>query len=222
MAIARTVAAAPSAGGAEANAVRAAVPTKAADPAIHAEPTHIALAYSLVVGGAVLGWVLWKAFDPVGFQPAPDISAFAVLYVFAQAIERTLEPLTKWAGGVTSGLDKEAAVKRRDEAVEELSGTETPTDIDNALESVAQAQSNVDQVRANLAVVLWGLASLLAMVVCGAFGVLLLEGIGLDVPEWFDLAVTGLAIGSGTKPLHDLISNLQKAKEKKEDPAETK
>lgn len=59
------------------------------------------------------------------------------------------------------------------------------------------------------------------MAVCGAFGVLLLSAIGLDAPEWFDIVVTGLAIGSGTKPLHDLISNVQKAKDQREDPAET-
>ena len=34
--------------------------------------------------------------------------------------------------------------------------------------------------------------------------------------------MTGLAIGGGTKPLHDLISNLQAAKEDKKDPKEMK
>jgi hypothetical protein len=32
--------------------------------------------------------------------------------------------------------------------------------------------------------------------------------------------ISGLAVGSGTKPLHDLISSLQKAKEEREDPPE--
>jgi hypothetical protein len=36
-----------------------------------------------------------------------------------------------------------------------------------------------------------------------------------------DLLVTGLAIGGGTKPLHDLISNLQAAKISKKDPSQT-
>src|SRR5438477_102182 len=47
------------------------------------------------------------------------------------------------------------------------------------------------------------------------------RAIGFDIPAEVDMAVTGIAIGSGTKPLHDLISNLQKSKEKKEDPKET-
>jgi len=36
------------------------------------------------------------------------------------------------------------------------------------------------------------------------------------------IALTGLAVGSGTKPLHDLISDVQKAKEQREDPPEKK
>ena len=35
-----------------------------------------------------------------------------------------------------------------------------------------------------------------------------------------DLLVTGLAIGGGTKPLHDLVSNLQAAKVRKKDPSQ--
>ena len=40
------------------------------------------------------------------------------------------------------------------------------------------------------------------------------------MPAQVDMLVTGLAIGSGTKPLHDLISSLQKSKENREDPPE--
>jgi hypothetical protein len=31
-------------------------------------------------------------------------------------------------------------------------------------------------------------------------------------PLWMDIAVTGLAVGAGTKPLHDLISKIEKSK----------
>jgi hypothetical protein len=44
-----------------------------------------------------------------------------------------------------------------------------------------------------------------------------LGAIGVQAaPIWLDIVVTGLAIGSGTKPLHDLIKNIEKAKEGKE------
>jgi len=57
---------------------------------------------------------------------------------------------------------------------------------------------------------MWALATSLALFTCAWFGVLLLAAIGInDAPQWFDLAATALVIGAGTKPLHDLISNLQ-------------
>ncbi|MDB5680191.1 MAG: hypothetical protein JWM94_3193, partial [Sphingomonas bacterium] len=34
-------------------------------------------------------------------------------------------------------------------------------------------------------------------------------------PFWADLLVTGLVVGAGTKPLHDLVANLQKTKDTK-------
>ena len=37
-----------------------------------------------------------------------------------------------------------------------------------------------------------------------------------------DILVTGLAIGGGTKPLHDLISNLQAAKDNRKNPSQTR
>lgn len=61
------------------------------------------------------------------------------------------------------------------------------------------------------------------MALCGLFGILLLRLVGLKgVPAECDIVLTGLAVGSGTKPLHDLISNVQKAKDQKEDPEEKK
>lgn len=201
----------------------------------HADTGWIVGSYVLVAAAAVVGWLLWKAFDPGGFRPSPDISAFAVLFIFAQALERVLEPLTALTTQIDD-LDKKKAVDERNTAVARLAnaekalaearnrgeaGTQEAAASKTALQTVAEKQAIVDKKRANLAVALWAVASVAAMLVCGAFGVLLLEAISLDAPEWFDIAVTGLAVGSGTKPLHDLISNIQKAKEQKEDPKET-
>ena len=61
------------------------------------------------------------------------------------------------------------------------------------------------------------------MLAAGGLGLLLLHAIGLTkAPIWLDVLVTGLAIGSGTKPLHDLISNMQQSSGEKEQPATTK
>lgn len=55
--------------------------------------------------------------------------------------------------------------------------------------------------------------------IAGAYS--FLDAIGFEgTPAPVDIVISGLAVGSGTKPLHDLISSLQKAKEEREDPPE--
>jgi len=123
-----------------------------------------AIAYALIGLGVVVGWLLYSRLKPHDFVPAPGVSVFALLYIFAQAIERTLEPVSELF----------AEDKR------------------------------------HRSVLMWGVACLLAMLASGALGVFLLHAVGLStVPPAVDIGVTGLAIGSGTKPLHDLISNIQ-------------
>jgi hypothetical protein len=46
------------------------------------------------------------------------------------------------------------------------------------------------------------------MLVSGYTGLFLLTTVGLHVTGWLDVLVTGLAVAGGTKPLHDLISNI--------------
>jgi hypothetical protein len=146
--------------------------------------------------------------DPSPPTPGPDISIFAILYILAQGIERVLEPLTPAFGGA-EGKSKDEAANERDAAL----AADAPN-----LELAAQMQALVNRIRRNRAIIVWGAASLLAMLACGAFGIRLLAIAGFDVPIFWDLAITGLAVGSGSKPLHDLISNIQKSKENREDP----
>jgi hypothetical protein len=106
-----------------------------------------------------------------------------------------------------------------------------------ATELVAVAQAELNQRRADKAIVYWAFASILGILLSGLLGLYLLHIIGLkgdgidDRGAWtaagwtwastrhlLDLLVTGLAIGGGTKPLHDLIGNLQEAKNDKKDP----
>jgi hypothetical protein len=80
---------------------------------------------------------------------------------------------------------------------------------------------------------MWAIASTLAMVLCASVGIFLLRSVETpsstaaaavakatsgstggpgptSLPNrWVDLVVTGLVVGAGTKPLHDLISNIQ-------------
>jgi hypothetical protein len=115
-----------------------------------------------------------------------DFSVFGLLYVFAQAIERVLEPLSRaWTGLSPVGTDT----------------------------------SNAAQLRADKEVAFWAVATALAALACGYFNLKVLEIIGQisgNRSSWFDffdIAVTALAIGAGTKPLHDLIDLIQKPKQ---------
>jgi len=109
-----------------------------------------------------------------------------------------------------------------------------------AVDLAAAAQAELDQQRADKAVAYWALASVLGLLLSATLGMYLLHIVGLrgdglaangtwasgilsaaGIRHSIDLLATGLAIGGGTKPLHDLISNLQAAKTSKKDPSQT-
>ena len=103
-------------------------------------------------------------------------------------------------------------MKERDATFATLAAT--PTQV--AADTAALSQSVLERIRRNTVVIAWGIASAAGMLACGAFGIRLLNAIGFQgVPAFWDIAITGLAVGSGTKPLHDLISTLQKTKDTK-------
>lgn len=56
-----------------------------------------------------------------------------------------------------------------------------------------------------------GLASALAMIACGYFGIGVFHAFGDNgSPRYIDVVVTGLGIGAATKPLHDLIRIIER------------
>jgi hypothetical protein len=67
------------------------------------------------------------------------------------------------------------------------------------------------RLRPRRAAICFGLASALAMVACGFFGLGLLHAFGdTGAPRYVDVIVTGLGIGAATKPWHDLILGLER------------
>jgi hypothetical protein len=175
--------------------------------------------FSFVIGGiaAVLIGLLASLIvndrvEPTAFKPAQGISVFALLYVLAQGLERLMEPLASWVGST------ESETVARDQAIARALTTGTKDDV----EAAAATQARLDQKRANRAIGLWATATVLAMLGSAALGVYLLTILGAqDVPRSLEIAITGLAVAGGTKPLHDLISSLETKKNKSKDPPET-
>lgn len=135
-----------------------------------------------------------------------DFQWFAILYVAAQAIERLLEPIMGKVKAV------EVAKAKKDVASARVTATDASTQ-----------QTELAQVQADRAVIAWGIASSIALVLCGFLNLGIIDSLAtVDVAKGFsadayaviNVVITGLVIGAGTKPLHDLITRIEKAKDK--------
>jgi len=162
------------------------------------------------------------------FKPAEGITAFAVFYVLAQAIERIVTPIARLvpttppsdapAEAKTSVLGlalttRSLASRQRASAVNDCA--QTDTDVAAAAVQAQQAanwQEILQQSYVN-ATTVWAIGAGLAFLFCAWLDVYLLNAIGVtswNPPLKLDLLLTGLAVGGGTVPLHGLIDRLQK------------
>jgi len=191
-------------------------------PLTRPEVPYLVAAGAFLVVGALIGIALDDGTRE--YTPPDGVTIFALVYIVAQAIERALEPLSHFfgvtnksenapSGATQTVITKSQAVKARDKAMQ----------LDDREEAAAKAawwQEIADQIRRNTAT-LWAVASMIGMIFSGWLGLLLLHAVKApNAPRWLDIIITGVIIGGGTKPLHDLISNIQAAKEKKQNPKE--
>lgn len=73
--------------------------------------------------------------------------------------------------------------------------------------------NGIKQEKANKAIVMSAIAFVIAVVLCEVLGLYLLQAVGVEkIPGNLDVIITALAIGGGTKPLHDFIKNIEKTK----------
>ena len=187
-------------------------PAKSGPPHPWAPPVGLVV---LAVGVAI-AWAVYKAVDPTDFVPHSDYSAFGGLFVVALAVERLLEP---FSGYLVPTLEQ--TKQRRDEKVALAMNTGKSEHAKDA----ANEQKEVAKRRADRGILIWAIASVIAMIGAASLGVFLLRSIvvppaGKDPNRFVDLLVTGLVVGAGTKPLHDLTSRIQVSKDKAQDPAD--
>lgn len=181
---------------------------------------------ALLVGGILLGTRYHGEDYGPTFSLQPGISAFVLFYVFAQALERLAEFVSyipfigaRWKGGETTTKD-DAATGRDQATVQAVTELAEGNDekAKRQAEEAAEKQHDLDVIRSNRAVFFFCAISAAAAILAGYFEVLFLTLVGVtNLAIQWDIAITALAIGGGSKPLHDLITNIQKAKEEKED-----
>ena len=136
-------------------------------------------------------------------------SALTGLFILALAIERALEPFSRKLGPDTT--------KRKVKRDAALTGPRPAGRKDRAPE----LQDAVEICRRLTAVVTWGVATGLGFLLCAVLNITLMQAVRANgsgqPPFWADLLVTGLVVGAGTKPLHDLVANIERGKNAKRD-----
>jgi hypothetical protein len=158
--------------------------------------------FGLTGVGAVAAWNINQLVQPTPFQVGSTTAVFGALFVFAAAVERLIEPVTRWMPGRDAQARYERAVADMDNGVP------------GAIHAAAYHKAAADSGRSARAVITWGLATALATVLSASAGFYLLRSISATpgwngVAPWVDALVTGLVVGSGTKPLHDLFVRAQ-------------
>ena len=155
-------------------------------------------AYGLVALCSFLGYMMaayWIKPNPLKLTSVEGLTLFAIFYIFAAAVERLVEPLKNL---IFDGRKKKA-INKRDHG--KAAGN---------IQQAANGQAEINQTRADSGIITWAFATSFATIGTSATGLFFLHAIGIDgVSLWLDILITGLAIGAGTKPLHDLIGYIE-------------
>ncbi|GAA1775500.1 hypothetical protein [Luedemannella helvata] len=183
-------------------------PNTAAAPTLPAHPLAVLGAFGAAIIGGLTAMGIGEASTITPFRVEDQVSAFGALIVFAAAVERVLEPVTRWMPGRKPQERYERALADMDNGVP------------GATQIAAVAKAACERARASRGVLMWGIATALSTVLSASAGFYLLRTLNANpdwngVPAWIDAIVTGLIVGSGTKPLHDLITKVQNPKEGK-------
>jgi hypothetical protein len=165
----------------------------------------VLLAFVMVAAGAWVAYVLHRwGNKPEAFKIGNQTAAYAALVVFAAAVERFLEPFSNLLPG-----------RRERNAYEQVVAALYNGHPAVSLRDAAAAKARLDRANAKRTLLMWALATLVATVAAGASGFYLLHMVAASdwvfttVPGWADALVTGLVVGTGTKPLHDLIGKVK-------------
>jgi hypothetical protein len=165
--------------------------------------------------------------------PVDGLTIFAVFFVAALAIERLLEPFSdailptatraveagtalRKAGEQTAAFVRSRAQRRQADTGDESSdGEADPKQVTAAIENAAAKAEKLSVRQLARTTAFWMIATCAGMVVAASMNLYFLSTVGIAAtkPWWAEILATGLIIGGGTKPLHDLVKLISKSAE---------
>jgi hypothetical protein len=164
-------------------------------------------------------WLFIPMYHEEGMIPAQGarnvvqgVSLFAAVYLVTQMIERIIEffsniPIFKDTNKMAK-LQKK--IDQRDLGIKEYLKANPAADIANEekyLDELMDKQNCLESPRkSRLLAAATGLGIIFSYFFVGLFA---LVGI-TAIPHWIDVLITGIILGGGSKPLHDLITNIEK------------
>lgn len=190
------------------------------DSEVAPEKKYFLWGYGAVAAAAVLALV-FSWISNVNIEASEGFAPFAVIYIIAQAIERVLQPFTTFTVGAQKKSEaKDALKKAKSKRAAALTLQEAGTAAAETDKAAAE-QATLEQLHADRSMVYWAAATSMALLVCGALKLGLIQSVahltgGGGLVRDIDIIVTGIAVGSGTKPLHDVISVIKNTKQKSE------
>jgi hypothetical protein len=141
-------------------------------------------------------------------------NVFAVFYVVAQVIERVLEFIKNSSGVYDETRANIETAERRIEDQKKIieRAREAGEDLEKhygKLNELLKAKNKMDN---KMVIDFFVYSSGLGILVCWLLHVRFLTLLEVPAHPWLDTLITGLVVGSGTKPLHDLIKYIEKAR----------
>jgi branched-subunit amino acid ABC-type transport system permease component len=165
------------------------------------------LAVAVVAVVMCFAYRLW--IRPVPIRLTAGYAPYAAVIAASAALERFLEPLSHFL--LPSSKKKQKAAESRNEAANAAANPSMGAkDVQPFVQNAADDQADVETRSSERAILFWAIASVCGLVISGSFGLFLLQSVATShVNPYLDIIVTGLTIGAGTKPTHDLIATMQ-------------
>jgi hypothetical protein len=170
----------------------------------------VAAAMLAVAVAAVIMWLAYHFWiKPIPIRFTTGYVPYAGVVFMTAGLERFLEPLSQVL--LPSDPAKQAAASSKSQA-QNMGADPTKDAAAVAVKTTeaADKQAKADRLREQRTIIFWAIASICGLGISGGFGFFLLQSVSVTpVNSFLDLAITGLTIGAGTKPLHDLITSVQ-------------